>query len=134
MKPHLTRGGPEDSPAAAAADPLNGLFGLIDLLTDRVAGLMLERLPLLRGGAGDDDELLSYQQVADLLTTMEVQVQAGTSPSKTAWLASADTAESDLDRLALAQGEELRTAFRAHSTRVRRLLDEFRLLVPAELM
>ena len=71
------------------------------------------------------------QMLGDLLTTMEVEVQPLTSPARTSWLASADTIENDLDKLALAQGEELRTAFRAHSTRVRRLLDGFRMLVPA---
>ena len=70
--------------------------------------------------------------LGDLLTTMEVEVQDVTSPAKNAWLASADTVENDLDKLALAQGEALRTAFRAHSNRVRRLLDEFRVLVPAK--
>src|SRR6187401_62696 len=69
--------------------------------------------------------------LGDLLTTMEVEVQALKSPAKDSWLASADTVENDLDKLALAKGEELRTAFRAHSTRVRRLLDDFRVLVPA---
>ena len=72
--------------------------------------------------------------LGDLLTTMEVEVQEVTSPAKTSWLASADTVENDLDKLALAQGEALRTAFRAHSNRVRRLLDEFRVLVPAKPM
>ena len=70
--------------------------------------------------------------LGDLLTTMEVEVQAVTSPTKNSWLASADSVENDLDKLSLAKGEELRTAFRAHSTRVRRLLDEFRVLVPAK--
>ena len=69
--------------------------------------------------------------LGDLLTTMEVEVQALKSPAKTSWLAFADTVDHDLAKLALAQGEELRTAFRAHSSRVRRLLDEFRALVPA---
>ena len=72
--------------------------------------------------------------LGDLLTTMEVEVQAATSPAKNTWLASADTIEKELDRLALAQGEELRAAFRVHSSRVRRLLDEFRVLVPAKPM
>jgi hypothetical protein len=70
--------------------------------------------------------------LGDLLTTMEVEVQGVTSPAKNTWLAFADTVENDLDKLALANGEELRTAFRAHSSRVRRLLDEFRVLVPAK--
>ena len=70
--------------------------------------------------------------LGDLLTTMEVEVQAVTSPAKNSWMTSADSVENDLDKLALAQGEELRTAFRAHSNRVRRLLDEFRVLVPAK--
>jgi len=70
--------------------------------------------------------------LGDLLTTMEVEVQAVTSPAKNSWLAFADTVENDLDKLALAKGEELTTAFRAHSNRVRRLLDEFRVLVPAK--
>ena len=70
--------------------------------------------------------------LGDLLTTMEVEVQALTSPAKSSWLAFADTVENDLDKLALSRGEELKTAFRAHSTRVRRLLDEFRVLVPAK--
>ena len=72
--------------------------------------------------------------LGDLLTTMEVEVQELTSPAKTSWLASADTVENDLDKLALTQGEELRTVFRAHSSRIRRLLDEFRVLVPAKSM
>lgn len=75
MKPEITHGRAGDSARAGGADPLSGIFGLVDLLTDRVAGLMLERLsPLLRGGTSDDDELLSYQQVADLLTTMDPPV------------------------------------------------------------
>jgi hypothetical protein len=72
------------------------------------------------------------KSIGDLLTTMRVEVQAATSPSKNAWLASADSVESDLDRLALAQGEELKTAFRAHRNRVLRLIEAFRVLVPAK--
>ena len=72
------------------------------------------------------------KMLGDLLTTMEVEVQGVTSPAKNSWLASADTVENDLDKLALTQGEALRTAFRVHSNRVRRLLDEFRVLVPAK--
>jgi hypothetical protein len=72
------------------------------------------------------------KMLGDLLTTMRVEVQAATSSGKNAWIAAADSLEGDLDRLALAQGEELRTAFRAHRTRVVRLLDEFRVLVPAK--
>jgi hypothetical protein len=72
------------------------------------------------------------KMLGDLLTTMEVEVQEVTSPAKSSWMASADTIEQDLDKLALAQGEALRTAFRVHSNRVRRLLDEFRVLVPAK--
>ena len=72
--------------------------------------------------------------LGDMLTTMEVEVQALTSPAKNSWLAASDSAENDLDRLALAQGEALRTAFRAHRLRVLRLLDEFRVLVPAKLL
>jgi hypothetical protein len=70
------------------------------------------------------------KKLGDLLTTMRVEVQAATSPTKNAWLAAADSVESDLDRLALANGEALRTAFREHRTRVLRLLDGFRALVP----
>ena len=81
---------------------------------------------VLQGSMTEHAKLLG-----DLLTTMEVEVQALKSPAKDSWLASADTVDDDLAKLALAQGEELRTAFRAHSTRVRRLLDEFRVLVPA---
>jgi len=81
---------------------------------------------VLQGNMTEHAKLLG-----DLLTTMEVEVQALKSPAKDSWLASADTVENDLDKLALAKGEELRTAFRAHSTRVRRLLDDFRVLVPA---
>lgn len=73
------------------------------------------------------------QMLGDMLTTMEVEVQAVSSPAKNSWLAASDSAESDLDNLALAQGEPLRTAFRAHRLRVLRLLDEFRVLVPAKL-
>ena len=68
--------------------------------------------------------------LGDLLTTMRVEVQAAASPTKNTWLMSADSVESDLDRLALADGEALRTAFREHRTRVLRLLDGFRALVP----
>jgi hypothetical protein len=70
------------------------------------------------------------QRLGDLLTTMRVEVQALTAPSKNAWLAAADTVESDLDKLNLAQGEELRTACRQHRDRVLRLMDQFRVLVP----
>lgn len=69
--------------------------------------------------------------LGDMLTTMQVEVQAVTSPAKNSWLALADSAETDLDQLALAQGEALRTAFRTHRLRILRLLDEFRILVPA---
>jgi hypothetical protein len=74
------------------------------------------------------------RMLGDLFTTMRVEVQAVTSPTKNSWLASADTIEHALGRLALAQGEELRTAFREHRSRVTRLLDEFRVLVPAKPM
>lgn len=70
------------------------------------------------------------KMVEDLFTTMRVEVDAVTAPTKSSWLASADSVEKNLALLASAQGEDLRTAFRAHSTRVRRLLDEFRVLVP----
>lgn len=72
------------------------------------------------------------KMLGDLLTTMRVEVQAATSSSKNAWLLSADSVEGDLDRLALANGEALRTAFREHRTRVLRLLDGFRVLVPGK--
>jgi hypothetical protein len=72
------------------------------------------------------------KMLGDLLTTMRVEVQAATSSTKNAWLAAADSVEKDLGQLALAQGEQLRTAFRAHRTRVLRLLEEFRALVPAK--
>jgi hypothetical protein len=68
----------------------------------------------------------------DLLTTMRLEVQAVTSPAKSSWLANADTLEGDLHRLTEAQGEELRTAFRLHRSRVLRLLGEFRVLVPRQ--
>lgn len=68
--------------------------------------------------------------VTDLLTTMRLEVQEATSPTKTAWLASADTVDRDLPKLNETQGEALRTAFRMHRTRVMRLLDDFRALVP----
>jgi hypothetical protein len=71
------------------------------------------------------------KMLGDLLTTMRVEVQATTSASKDAWLAAADSVEGDLNKLAVAQGEELRTAFRQHRTRSLRLLDQFRVLVPA---
>ena len=70
------------------------------------------------------------KKLGDLLTTMRVEVQAATSTTKNTWLAAADSVESDLDRLALANGEALRTTFREHRTRVLRLLDSFRVLVP----
>jgi hypothetical protein len=70
------------------------------------------------------------QKLGDLLTTMRVEVQALTAPTKDAWLAAADTVEGDLDKLNLAQGEELRTACRQHRERVLRLMDQFRVLVP----
>lgn len=72
------------------------------------------------------------RMLGDLLTTMRVEVQSVTSASKESWLAAADTVEDDLNRLALAQGAELTTAFRAHRTRVLQLLDGFRALVPAK--
>ena len=72
------------------------------------------------------------KKLGDLLTTMGVEVQAVTSPAKTSWLALSDTVDGDLDRLSLAAGEELRTTFRAHRSRVVRLLDEFRVLIPAK--
>lgn len=68
--------------------------------------------------------------VTDLFTTMRLEVQEATSPTKTAWLASADTVDRDLPKLNETQGEALRTAFRVHRTRVLRLLDDFRALVP----
>lgn len=70
------------------------------------------------------------KMVEDLFTTMRVEVDAVSSTTKSTWLASADSVEKNLPLLSSAQGEELRTAFRAHSTRVRRLLDEFRVMVP----
>ena len=70
------------------------------------------------------------KMLGDLLTTMRLEIQEVTSPAKTSWIASADSAEQELARLTTAQGEALRTAFRAHSSRVRRLLDDFRVLVP----
>ena len=70
------------------------------------------------------------KMLGDLLTTMRVEVQAAASTTKDAWLVSADSVESDLDRLALADGAALTTAFREHRTRVLRLLDGFRVLVP----
>lgn len=69
--------------------------------------------------------------LGDLLTTMRVEVQASASSARDAWLAAADTVEGDLNKLAVAQGEELRTAFRDHRARCLRLLDEFRVLVPS---
>lgn len=94
--------------------------------------LQLQRLDTasvstLQGGMAQHSKTLG-----DLLTTMRVQVQAVTVPAKNSWLAAADSVENDLDKLALAQGEELRTAFRAHRTRVLRLIEQFRALVPAE--
>lgn len=68
--------------------------------------------------------------LTDLLTTMRLEVQAATAPTKNAWVATADTVDRDLPRLNEIQGEVLRTAFRVHRTRVLRLLDEFRALVP----
>ena len=53
----------------AGADPL---AALVDALAERVAGKILEGLePLLTSHDADDDELLSYQQNADLLTNSE---------------------------------------------------------------
>lgn len=72
-----------------------------------------------------------HKMLGDLLTTMRVEVQATTSTTKEAWLAAADSVEGDLDKLATAQGEALRTAFRDHRARCLRLLDAFRALVPA---
>lgn len=72
------------------------------------------------------------KMLGDLLTTMRVEVQAATSTAKNAWLVAADSVEGDLDKLAMADGDALRTAFREHKTRVLRLLDGFRVLVPAK--
>ena len=74
------------------------------------------------------------KKLGDLLTSMRVEVQAATSTTKNNWLAAADTVENDFDRLALANGEALRTTFREHRTRVLRLLDGFRALVPPKSM
>src|SRR5688572_7614648 len=52
--------------------------------------------------------------LGQLLTTMGVEVQAVTTPTKHSWVALSDSVDADLDKLALAEGEELRTAFRAH--------------------
>jgi len=74
------------------------------------------------------------RMLEDLLTTMRLEVQALTSPAKNSWLASADTVERDLARIVSTQGVELQTGFRLHRNRVLRLLDEFRVLVPAKPM
>jgi hypothetical protein len=79
----------------------------------------------LQSGMKDHSKMLG-----DLLTTMRVEVQAAASPTKNTWLLSADSVEGDLDKLALADGTALQTAFREHRTRVLRLLDGFRALVP----
>ena len=70
------------------------------------------------------------KMLGDLLTTMRVEAQGSSSARKNAWLAAADSVEGDLHRLAMARGEELRTAFRTHRTRVLKLLDDFRAIVP----
>ena len=72
------------------------------------------------------------KKLGDLMTTMEVEVQASTNPAKNSWLALSDTIDGDLKKLAMAQGEELRTAFRAHRLRVTQLLDGFRSIIPAK--
>jgi hypothetical protein len=53
----------------ARADPL---AALVDVLAEQLTNKILERLgPTLGPQSTNDDELLSYQQVADLLTTTE---------------------------------------------------------------
>lgn len=70
------------------------------------------------------------KMLGDLLTTMRVEVQAATSSGRERWIAAADTVEGDLNKLAMAQGEQLRSAFHTHRNRVLKLLDGFRVLVP----
>jgi hypothetical protein len=70
-EPTVSRPSPSETPQVlpAGADPL---AALVDVLAERVASRILECLgPLRASHDDDDDELLSYQQVADLLTTAE---------------------------------------------------------------
>lgn len=99
-----------------------------------IASMRLQLQRLDSASAGDLQGKMTEhtRTLEDLLTTMRVEVQALTAPTKNSWLASVDTVEHDLHRLTEAQGEELRTAFRLHRSRVLRLLDEFRALVPAK--
>jgi hypothetical protein len=70
--------------------------------------------------------------LTEILTPMRSEVLRSTVPGKESWMALADTVEHDLNRLALARGEELRSALRQHHQRVLRLLDSYRVFVPAK--
>ena len=103
--------------------------------SDKAIATMRQNLQRLETASATElsTKMTEHQKMlGDLLTTMRVEVQATTSPTKNAWLAAADSVEGDLDKLALADGEALRTAFRDHKTRVLRLLDGYRALMPAK--
>jgi hypothetical protein len=102
--------------------------------SDQAIAALRQRLQRLENGSARDlqGSMADYSRaLQDLLTTMRVEVLAVTATSRDAWIASADTIESDLVQLKASQGDEIVTAFRAHRPRVTRLLDQFRVLVPA---
>ena len=140
--PAMASGGRESAPAGSSAGQAAGKEAPYIPATPTPtvtseSSIVAMRLHLQRLDTASAQNLQAKMKdhatmLGDLLTTMGVEVQQVTSSTKTSWLALADTVDGDLDKLALAQGEELRTAFRAHRTRVTRLLDQFRVLVPAK--
>jgi hypothetical protein len=117
--------GKEEGTVPATPTPTVTSESSIAALRQQLQRLDGASVPDLQGSIREHSKM-----VEDLFTTMRVEVDAVTAPTKASWLASADSVEKNLALLSSAQGEALRTAFRAHSTRVRRLLDEFRVLVP----
>ena len=129
---------PAGSPAGEAAGKEPGHIPATPTPTvtsENAIATMRQQLQQLDGASVENlqrDMKEHTTKLADLLTTMRVEVQAVTSPAKSSWLASADTVDHDLGRLVLLQGQELKTSFSVHRTRVLRLLDAFRVLVPAK--
>ena len=129
---------PAGSPAGEAAGKEEGHLPATPTPTvtsENAITTMRQQLQQLDAGSVENlqrDIKEHSTKLSDLLTTMRVEVQAATSPAKTSWLASADTVDHDLGRLVLLQGQELKSAFSIHRSRAVRLLDAFRVLVPAK--
>lgn len=120
-----SKDGKESGTIPATPTPTVTTESSIATMRAHLARLDSASADVLQGKVAEHTKLLG-----DLLTTMRVEAQASTSPRKEAWIAAADSVEGDLDKLALAHGEQLRTAFRTHRNRVLKLLDDFRALVP----